>query len=64
MNTEDKIMLIAEAAKVLGVSVSTLRNWHRSGRLVPEVHVLTKTRIYKKSVLENMIKDATLKNVK
>ena len=37
MNNEEKQKIrIGEAAKLLGVSVETLRNWERVGKLVPE----------------------------
>ena len=32
----DKLYSIGEAAKYLGVSVSTLRRWENSGKLLPE----------------------------
>ena len=31
-----KLLSISEAAKVLGVSESTLRRWEREGRLLPD----------------------------
>jgi len=50
-------MLIGDAAKFLGVCVATLRNWHRSGKLVPEVSPLTGTRIYRQKDLEKFLED-------
>jgi PAS domain S-box-containing protein/excisionase family DNA binding protein len=43
---------VAEAAELLGVSPSTLRNWDRSGKLKPVRHPLNKYRIYSRAALE------------
>ena len=32
----NRLVTISEAAEILGVSISTLRRWDRSGRLEPE----------------------------
>ena len=37
---------IAEAAKCLGVTTSTLRNWDRRGKLTPRRHPINGYRIY------------------
>jgi excisionase family DNA binding protein len=37
---------IAEAASLLGVSVSTLRNWDRRGKLTPRRHPINGYRMY------------------
>lgn len=37
---------IAEAANLLGVSVSTLRNWDRQGKLKPRRHPINGYRMY------------------
>lgn len=39
-------LTIAEAAGLLGVSVSTLRNWDRNGKLTPRRHPINGYRIY------------------
>ncbi|WP_041865001.1 MerR family DNA-binding transcriptional regulator [Sphingomonas sp. MM-1] len=39
-------LTITEAAALLGVSVSTLRNWDRQGKLSPRRHPLNGYRIY------------------
>lgn len=39
-------LTIAEAAKLLGVSVSTLRNWDRQNKLKPRRHPINGYRIY------------------
>ena len=39
-------LTITEAANLLGVSVSTLRNWDRRGKLTPRRHPINGYRIY------------------
>jgi excisionase family DNA binding protein len=39
-------LTIAEAASLLGVSVSTLRNWDRQGKLKPRRHPINGYRMY------------------
>tara|TARA_R110002049_G_scaffold182485_2_gene350388 strand:+ start:136170 stop:136391 length:222 start_codon:yes stop_codon:yes gene_type:complete len=38
---------VGQAATYLGVSKETLRNWDKSGRLVPVRHPVTKYRFYR-----------------
>jgi len=40
-----------QAAKFLGVCKTTILNWHKNGRLIPEIHPITKARYY---LLENL----------
>ena len=54
---EDEYLLIGEAAKLLGVCKKTLYNWHLSGKLVPEVHPITRIRLYKRSEVEHFLND-------
>ena len=42
---------IAEAANLLGVSTSTLRNWDKHGKLIPRRHPINGYRIYDLSEL-------------
>ena len=51
-------LTIGQAAERLGISRSTLRNWDRSGRLIPRRHPLTKFRLYKLEELEQLLRDA------
>ena len=44
---------ISEAAKKLGVSTSTMRRWHKSGQLVPEIVLLSAYRRYSEKQLED-----------
>jgi DNA-binding transcriptional MerR regulator len=39
-------LTISEAANFLGVSISTLRNWDRQGKLKPRRHPLNGYRMY------------------
>jgi excisionase family DNA binding protein len=49
-------LTIKEAAEFLGVSTETLRNWDRSGKLVPTRNPFNRYRIYRKSDLEKLLK--------
>lgn len=44
--TQSSHLTIAEAASLLGVSVSTLRNWDRQGKLTPRRHPINGYRMY------------------
>lgn len=46
---------IKAAAAVLGVSVNTLRNWERSGKLVAYRHPVNGHRLYKRADLEAIL---------
>ena len=55
-----ELLKIGEVAKLLGVTTATLRNWHKSGELVPTKITKNGNRYYLKSkVLEffNMVED-------
>lgn len=45
---------IAEAASLLGVSVSTLRNWDRQGKLTPRRHPINGYRMYDRAEIERL----------
>jgi len=47
MDTSRKFVNIKEAALMLGVTPLTLRNWDKSGKLVPLRHPLNNYRAYK-----------------
>ena len=57
-NKEKELMLIGEAAKFLHVCIKTLRNWHKSGRLVPKIHPLTNVRMYEMKDLVKLLEEA------
>lgn len=46
---------IKAAAAVLGVSVNTLRNWERSGKLVVYRHPVNGHRLYKRADLDTLL---------
>ncbi len=48
---------IKEAAKILGVSPLTLRNWDKSGKFPAHRHPMNNYRVYKLSALEHIIED-------
>lgn len=48
-------LTIAEAATLLGVSASTLRNWDRSGKLRAHRHPLNNYRLYEREDLEALL---------
>ena len=50
------LMKIAEAAEFCGVTAETMRNWDRSGRLVPERNPVTGYRYYRREKLEAFLK--------
>lgn len=45
---------IAEAASLLGVSISTLRNWDRHGKLTPRRHPINGYRMYDRTDIERL----------
>ena len=50
----DSMLTIGEAAEQLGVSVSTLRNWDRRGKLVPLRHPINSYRLYPPRLIEQL----------
>ena len=50
-----------QVAKFLGVCKATILNWHKSGKLVPEVHPITKARYYLKEDLEVFLEQEKIK---
>ncbi|MDA8746218.1 helix-turn-helix domain-containing protein [Rubripirellula amarantea] len=61
MNVQDQVtrlhgmMRVGQAAKYLGVSAETLRNWDRAGRLVATRHPVTGYRYYEPKDLEKFL---------
>ena len=53
---EEKFIQIKEAAKILGVSKLTLRNWDKAGKLVALRHPINNYRVYKSEDIEQIIK--------
>lgn len=56
-----KLLTIGEAAKVLGVTTTTLRNWDKNGLLHPDEHTRGGNRRYKLESLKNINPDARYK---
>lgn len=56
-----KLLTIGEAAKVLGVTTTTLRNWDKNGLLHPDEHTRGGNRRYKFESLKNINPDARYK---
>jgi excisionase family DNA binding protein len=52
-----KFLTIKEAAKYLGVTPLTLRNWDKSGKLPTTRHPMSNYRIYKSDDLEKLVSD-------
>lgn len=48
-------LTIKQAAKFLGVTAETLRNWDRKGKLIPYRNPLNRYRLYKLSDLEQLL---------
>lgn len=46
---------IKAAAAMLGVSINTLRNWERAGKLVPIRHPMNGYRLYRTDDLERVL---------
>ena len=56
MLMDNKFINIKDAAKILGVSKLTLRNWDRDGKLVAKRHPLNNYRVYLAEDLDKIIK--------
>lgn len=54
--TQQSYVTIAEAASELGVSVSTLRNWDRQGKLTPRRHPINGYRMYDRAEIVRLKK--------
>lgn len=52
---ERKLISIKDAAKMLGVSSLTLRNWDRNGKLKALRHPMNNYRVYKVEDIEKLI---------
>ena len=53
---EDSFMKIGEAAKMLGISVPTLRKWHKTGEFEPVYVSEGGTRFYTKDQIRKFLK--------
>lgn len=55
---------IKQAAKILGVTPLTLRNWDKSGKFTASRHPINNYRVYKKSEVDMLLEDMHQKNWK
>lgn len=53
---QQKYYTIKQAAKILGVTPLTLRNWDKRGKLKPYRHPLNNYRVYKPDQLEMFLR--------
>ncbi len=54
LSEKPNTLTIAEAASLLGISISTLRNWDRLGKLKPRRHPINGYRIYDRIEIERL----------
>lgn len=59
-----EFLSIKQAAKILGVTPLTLRNWDRSGKFTASRHPINNYRVYKRSEVEMLLEDMQQKNLK
>lgn len=52
---ENKFITIKKAAKILGVSELTLRNWDNNGKFLAGRHPISNYRVYKISDIEALL---------
>lgn len=58
---KDNFLNINQAAKMLGVTPLTLRNWDKSGKFTASRHPINNYRVYRKEELEMLIDDIKAK---
>ena len=56
MTRLDEFVTIKQAAKFLGVSANTLRNWHRDARIPVYRNPISDYRLFKKTDLEELLR--------
>jgi len=54
---EKKYFTIKEAAKIIGVTPLTLRNWDKNGKFRASRHPINNYRIYKKEKVDKLLKE-------
>ncbi|MFH0910746.1 MAG: MerR family DNA-binding transcriptional regulator [Planctomycetota bacterium] len=54
-NGLSRYLTVKQAAKLLGVSASTLRNWDRQGKLCPARHPINGYRLYLETDLQQLL---------
>lgn len=58
-----EFLTIKQAAKLLGVTPLTLRNWDNSGRFTATRHPINNYRVYKRAEVEMLIEDMRSKRL-
>jgi DNA (cytosine-5)-methyltransferase 1 len=53
----EEFLTIKQAAKAIGVSALTLRNWDNSGKFTASRHPINNYRVYKKAEVDMLIDD-------
>jgi excisionase family DNA binding protein len=56
MENLQNYIMVKEAAKFLGVSTGTLRNWEKSSKIKTHRNPINGYRLYKKKDLESLLK--------
>jgi len=54
-NIQHRLITIKQAAKILGVTPLTLRNWDNSGKFPASRHPINNYRVYKLADIENLL---------
>ncbi len=57
MDNQTKLIRIKDAARLLGVTTLTLRNWDNAGKLKALRHPLNNYRVYRRSDIEKLLED-------
>lgn len=57
-------LTIKQAAKLLGVTALTLRNWDNSGKFTATRHPINNYRVYKKAEVDMLLEDMRTKQTK
>ncbi|HLP44265.1 MAG TPA: MerR family DNA-binding transcriptional regulator [Candidatus Nanoarchaeia archaeon] len=57
-------LTIKQAAKMLGVTALTLRNWDNSGKFTATRHPINNYRVYKKAEVDMLLEDMRTKQTK
>ena len=60
LGTLAQFLKVKQAARLLGVSVSTLRNWDRQGKLRAVRNPLNGYRLYRPEDLEKIVRDLVM----
>ena len=57
-------LTIKQAAKMLGVTALTLRNWDNSGKFTASRHPINNYRVYKRAEVDMLLEDMKAKQTK